>query len=92
MAAIRSKDIKPEMIVRKYLFSRELRFRILVKSLPGKPDIVLPKIPDRHFHQRVFLARARKLPFLPPPEIKRRFPEREKSTATCPATSGTRQT
>ena len=43
MAAIKGKDTKPEMIVRKYLFSRGLRFRIQVKSLPGKPDIVLPK-------------------------------------------------
>lgn len=31
------------MIVRKYLFSRGLRFRVHVRELPGKPDIVLPK-------------------------------------------------
>lgn len=43
MAAIKGKDTKPEMIVRKYLFSRGLRFRVQVKKLPGKPDIVLPK-------------------------------------------------
>lgn len=43
MAAIKGKDTKPEMIVRKYLFSRGLRFRIQVKKLPGNPDIVLPK-------------------------------------------------
>lgn len=43
MAAIKGKDTKPELIVRKYLFSRGLRFRLYVKSLPGKPDIVLPK-------------------------------------------------
>ena len=43
MAAIRGKDTKPEMIVRKYLFSRGLRFRVQVKKLPGTPDIVLPK-------------------------------------------------
>lgn len=43
MAAIKGKDTKPEMIVRKYLFSRGLRFRIQVSKLPGKPDIVLPK-------------------------------------------------
>ena len=43
MAAIRSKNTKPEMLVRKYLFSRGLRFRVQVRKLPGTPDIVLPK-------------------------------------------------
>ena len=43
MAAIKGKDTKPEMIVRKYLFSRGLRFRVQVKKLQGTPDIVLPK-------------------------------------------------
>lgn len=43
MAAIKGKDTKPEMIVRKSLFSRGLRFRVQVRKLPGTPDIVLPK-------------------------------------------------
>ena len=43
MAAIKGKDTKPEMIVREYLFSRGLRFRVQVRKLPGNPDIVLPK-------------------------------------------------
>lgn len=43
MTAIKGKDTKPEMIVRKYLFSRGLRFRVQVRKLPGTPDIVLPK-------------------------------------------------
>lgn len=43
MAAIRGKDTKPEMIVRRYLFSRGLRYRVQVRKLPGTPDIVLPK-------------------------------------------------
>lgn len=43
MAAIKGKDTKPEMIVRKYLFSRGLRFRVQVRKLPGNPDIVLAK-------------------------------------------------
>lgn len=43
MAAIKGKDTKPEMIVRKYLFSRGMRFRVQVRKLPGTPDIVLPK-------------------------------------------------
>ena len=43
MSHIRSQDTQPEMIVRKYLFSKGLRYRINVRSLPGCPDIVLPK-------------------------------------------------
>lgn len=43
MSNIKNKDTKPEQIVRKYLFKNGLRFRINVKSLPGKPDIVLRK-------------------------------------------------
>ena len=43
MASIKSKDTRPELIVRKYLFSRGYRFRINHKRLPGKPDIVLRK-------------------------------------------------
>lgn len=43
MAAIKGKDTKPEMTVRKYLFSKGLRYRVNDKKLPGSPDIVLKK-------------------------------------------------
>ncbi|WP_345955274.1 DNA mismatch endonuclease Vsr [Mucilaginibacter sp. PAMB04168] len=43
MSRIRSKDTKPELIVRKFLFSRGFRYKLHDKSLAGKPDIVLPK-------------------------------------------------
>ncbi len=43
MARIKSKDTKPEWIVRRYLFSRGYRYRKNVKGLPGTPDIVLRK-------------------------------------------------
>lgn len=43
MSKIRGKDTKPEVLVRKFLHSKGFRFRIHVKDLPGKPDIVLPK-------------------------------------------------
>lgn len=43
MAAVHSKDTKPEVLVRKFLFANGLRFRVCDKKLPGKPDIVLPK-------------------------------------------------
>lgn len=43
MSKIRAKNTKPELIVRKYLFSKGYRYRLNVKSLPGSPDIVLKK-------------------------------------------------
>ncbi|RBL93301.1 very short patch repair endonuclease [Chitinophaga flava] len=43
MSRIKGKNTKPEMMVRKFLFANGFRFRIHVKELPGKPDIVLPK-------------------------------------------------
>lgn len=44
MSRIRSKDTKPELIIRKFLFASGLRFRLHDKTLPGKPDLVLKKI------------------------------------------------
>lgn len=41
MAAIHSKDTKPELKVRKWLWSRGYRYRLNVKGVPGKPDIVM---------------------------------------------------
>jgi len=43
MSRIKGKDTKPEVLVRKYLFSKGLRFRKNDKRYPGHPDIVLPK-------------------------------------------------
>ena len=43
MSQVHSRDTGPELIVRKYLFSRGLRFRVNAKYLPGHPDIVLRK-------------------------------------------------
>ena len=43
MSRIKAKDTKPELLVRKYLFCKGFRYRVNVKDLPGKPDIVLPK-------------------------------------------------
>lgn len=43
MSQIRNKNTKPEELVRKYLFSRGLRYRKNVKKLPGCPDIVLSR-------------------------------------------------
>ncbi len=43
MSAIHSKNTRPEIIVRKYLFSHGFRYRINCSRLPGHPDIVLRK-------------------------------------------------
>ena len=43
MSKISGKETKPEILVRKYLFSQGFRYRKNVRDLPGKPDIVLPK-------------------------------------------------
>lgn len=43
MAAIKAKNTKPEIVLRKYLHERGFRFRLHRKDLLGKPDIVMPK-------------------------------------------------
>jgi len=43
MALIRAKDTKPELVIRKLLHARGLRYRIHDKRLPGKPDISIHK-------------------------------------------------
>lgn len=43
MSQIKGKNTKPEMIVRKYLHSKGLRFRLHNKKLPGKPDLSFRK-------------------------------------------------
>ena len=43
MAAIRGKNTRPEILVRKFLFSRGFRYRLNHPRLPGHPDLVLRK-------------------------------------------------
>lgn len=43
MSGIRSRNTKPEMRVRQFLHRQGFRFRLHVRELPGKPDIVLPR-------------------------------------------------
>ncbi len=50
MSRIKGKDTSIEVQVRKYLFSQGFRYRKNVNTLPGKPDIVLPK-----YHAVVFV-------------------------------------
>lgn len=43
MAAVHSKDTRAELLVRRFLWSHGIRYRIYYKGLPGKPDIVIPR-------------------------------------------------
>jgi len=43
MSMIRSKNTKPEILVRKFLHAQGFRYKLHDKKLPGKPDLVLPK-------------------------------------------------
>ena len=43
MSHIRSKATKPELLVRSWLWSHGYRYRVNVKSVPGKPDLVMRK-------------------------------------------------
>ncbi len=43
MAQIKGKNTKPEILVRKFLFSNGYRYRKNDKRYPGTPDIILPK-------------------------------------------------
>lgn len=43
MSGIRGKNTRPEMLVRRHLHARGFRYRLHVATLPGKPDIVLPR-------------------------------------------------
>lgn len=43
MSKIRSRNSKPELILRRALWSKNIRFRLHDKSLPGTPDIVIKK-------------------------------------------------
>lgn len=44
MSQIKSKNTKPELLVRKFLFSKGFRYNLYDKGLPGKPDIILVKL------------------------------------------------
>lgn len=43
MAAVRSRDTKPELLIRRELHRLGFRFRLSPRTLPGRPDIVLPR-------------------------------------------------
>ena len=50
MSGIRGRNTKPEILIRSLLHRQGFRFRLHVRDLPGKPDIVLPR-----YHAVVFV-------------------------------------
>lgn len=44
MSGIKGKNTRPEVLIRKLLFSRGWRYRLHYKGLPGKPDLVFPRL------------------------------------------------
>jgi len=50
MAAIRGKDTKPELMIRRGLHAKGFRYRLQGRGLPGRPDLVLPK-----YHAVIFV-------------------------------------
>lgn len=50
MSRIRGRDTKPEMLIRRGLHARGLRYRLHDRSLPGRPDLVFPR-----YHTAVFI-------------------------------------
>lgn len=67
MSGIRGKDTKPELLVRKFLHRAGLRFR-LHASLPGRPDLVLPKYNVAIFVHGCFWHRHRGCRFATDPK------------------------
>ncbi len=54
MSKIKGKNTKPEMLVRRFLHAEGFRYKLHDKTLPGKPDIVLPKYKTIIFVQGCF--------------------------------------
>lgn len=73
MSHIRSKDTKPEVLVRRFLFANGFRFRLHRKDLPGKPDIVLPKYKTAIFINGCFWHGHNGCKYATIPETNREF-------------------
>ena len=73
MAAIKSKNTKPEIKVRKVLHSMGYRFRLHSKDLPGSPDIVLPKYKTVIFVHGCFWHRHENCKYASTPKTRQEF-------------------
>ena len=73
MSAIKSKNTKPEIAVRKILHSMGYRFRLHRKDLPGSPDIVLPKYKIVIFVHGCFWHRHENCKYASTPKTRKEF-------------------
>ena len=73
MSAIKSKNTKPEIAVRKLLHSMGYRFRLHRKDLPGSPDIVLPKYKTVIFVHGCFWHRHKNCKYASTPKTRQEF-------------------
>ena len=73
MSAIKSKNTKPEIKVRKVLHSMGYRFRLHGKDLPGSPDIVLPKYRTVIFVHGCFWHRHENCKYASNPKTREEF-------------------
>ena len=73
MSAIKSKNTKPEIKVRKVLHSMGYRFRLHRKDLPGSPDIVLPKYKTVIFVHGCFWHRHENCKYASTPKTRKEF-------------------
>ena len=73
MSAIKSKNTKPEIAVRKVLHSMGYRFRLHSKDLPGSPDIVLPKYKTVIFVHGCFWHRHENCKYATTPKTREEF-------------------
>lgn len=77
MSAIKGRDTKPEVLVRKLLHELGYRFRIQRKDLPGKPDIVLPKYKTAIFINGCFWHRHKGCKYASTPSTNSNFWEKK---------------
>ena len=73
MSAIKSKNTKPEITLRKLLHSMGYRFRLHRKDLPGSPDIVLPKYKTVIFVHGCFWHRHENCKYASTPKTRQEF-------------------
>lgn len=71
MASIRSRDTRPEMVVRQFLHAQGFRYKLHDRSLPGSPDLVLPKFRLAVFVHGCFFHRHANCRFATWPEQNR---------------------
>lgn len=73
MAGIRGKDTKPELILRRSLHALGFRYRLHVKGMSGKPDLVLPKYRAVIFVHGCFWHRHHECRYASVPSTRREF-------------------